>query len=88
MKKKIVVALATIVAIVLFLCAIAFVVFGIASYKGFSISEGQVLITDKGSYLIIMDNSPIEMSNQSKNQEIFEGLTNGDKILIVHNNHI
>lgn len=84
MKKKIVVALATIVAIVLFLFAIAFVVFGIASYKGFSVSEGQVLITDKGSYLIIMDNSPIEMSNQSKNQEIFEGLTNGDKILIVH----
>lgn len=84
MKKKIVVALATIVAIVLFLFAIAFVVFGIASYKGFSISEGQVLITDKGSYMIIIDNSPIVMSNQSKNEEIFKGLTNGDKILIVH----
>ena len=84
MKKKIVVALATIVAIVLFLFAIAFVVFGIASYKGFSVSEGQVLITDKGSYVIIIDNSPIVMSNQSKNEEIFEGLTNGDKILIVH----
>ena len=84
MKKKIVVALATIVAIMLFLFAITFVVFGIASYKGFSISEGQVLITDKGSYMIIIDNSPIVMSNQSKNEEIFEGLTNGDKILIVH----
>lgn len=84
MKKKIVVALATIVAIVLFLFAIAFVVFGIASYKGFSISEGQVLITDKGSYMIIIDNSPIEISNQSKNEKMFESLTNGDKILIVH----
>ena len=84
MKKKIVVALATIVAIVLFLFAIAFVVFGIASYKGFSISEGQVLITDKGSYMIIIDNSPIVMSNQSKNEKMFESLTNGDKILIVH----
>lgn len=84
MKRKILVILATIVAILLLLFAICFVVFGIASYKGFSISEGQVLITDKGSYMIIIDNSPIVMSNQSKNEEIFEGLTNGDKILIVH----
>lgn len=84
MKRKILVILATIVAILLLLFAICFVVFSIASYKGFSISEGQVLITDKGSYMIIIDNSPIVMSNQSKNEEIFEGLTNGDKILIVH----
>ena len=84
MKKKILVAFATVVAVVLFLCAIAFVVFGIAAYNGYSISEGQFLITDKGSYMIIMDNSPIKMKNCSKNEELFDGLTNGDKILIVH----
>lgn len=84
MKKKIIVILSTILAILLLLFAICFVGFGIASFNGYSISEGRVLITDTGSYMIIMDNSPIEMSNQSKNEEIFKGLTSGDKILIVH----
>ena len=84
MKKKIIVILSTILAILLLLFAICFVGFGIASFNGYSISEGRVLITDTGSYMIIMDNSPIEMSNQSKNEEIFKGLTSCDKILIVH----
>ena len=84
MKKKILVVFATILAIILLFLAIGFVVFGIASYKGFSVSKGRVLITDTGSYMIIMDNSPIVMSNRSKNEKIFEGLTNGDEIMIVH----
>lgn len=84
MKKKILVALATILAIILIIVAIGFVVLGIASYKGLSVSKGQFLITDQGSYMIIMDSSPIVMRNCSKNKEIFAGLTNGDNILIVH----
>lgn len=85
MKKKILVVLATIFAIVLLLFAIGFVALGIASFKGYSVSEGRVLVTDNGSYMIIdKNNSPIVMSNQSKNEKIFEGLTNGDEILIVH----
>lgn len=85
MKKKILVIFATILAIILLLFAICLVGFGIASFKGYGISEGRVLITDNGSYMIIMDSSPIVMSNQSKNENIFEGLTNGDEIMIVHN---
>lgn len=84
MKKKILIALATIVAIILLLFAICIVGLGIASFKGYSVSEGRVLITDTGSYMIIIDNSPIVMSNRSKNEKIFEGLTNGDEIMIVH----
>ncbi len=84
MKKKILVILSTIVAILLLLFAICFIAFGIASFKGYSVSEGRVLITQNNLYMIIMDNSPIVMSNQSKNEKIFEGLTNGDEILIVH----
>lgn len=84
MKKKILVVLATIVALVLLLFAICFIALGIASFKGYSVSKGRVLITDNNSHMIIIDNSPIVMSNQSKNEKIFEGLTNGDEIMIVH----
>lgn len=84
MKKKIIVILSTILAILLLLFAICFIAFGIASFKGYSVSTGQVLITDNNSHMIIIDNSPIVMSNQSKNEKIFAGLTNGDEIMIVH----
>ncbi len=84
MKRKILVILATIVAILLLLFAICFVVFGIASFKGYGVMEGKVLVTNTGYMIIDDDNSPIEMSNQSKNEKMFEGLANGDKILIVH----
>ncbi|MBQ3524522.1 MAG: hypothetical protein IJA43_08735 [Clostridia bacterium] len=84
MKRKILVILATIVAILLLLFAICFVVFGIASFKGYGVMEGKVLVTNTGYMIIDDDNSPIEMSNQSENEEIFKGLTSGDKILIVH----
>lgn len=84
MKKKILVVFATILSILLLLFAICFVVFGIASFKGYGVMEGKVLVTNTGYMIIDDDNSPIEMSNQSKNEEIFKGLTSGDKILIVH----
>ena len=84
MKKKILVVFATILSILLLLFAICFVVFGIASFKGYGVMEGKVLVTNTGYMIIDNDNSPIEMSNQSKNEKMFEGLTNGDKILIVH----
>lgn len=84
MKRKILVILATIVAILLLLFAICFVVFGIASFKGYGVMEGKVLVTNTSYMIIDNDNSPIEMSNQSENEEIFKGLTSGDKILIVH----
>ena len=84
MKRKILVMLSTIVAILLLLFAICFVVFGIASFKGYGVMEGKVLVTNTGYMIIDDDNSPITMSNQSENEEIFKGLTSGDKILIVH----
>ena len=84
MKKKILVVFATILSILLLLFAICFVVFGIASFKGYGVMEGKVLVTNTGYMIIDDDNSPIEMSNQSENEEIFKGLTSGDKILIVH----
>ncbi len=85
MKKKLIIVICIICSIFLLLVATVFIGLGVATLKGYSIMQGRVLITDNGSYMIIDDdNSPIEMSNQSKNEEIFADLTNGDEILIVH----
>ena len=83
MKKKAIVILSTILAIILLIVAIAFVCLGIALYKGYGIIEGQFLVTNDGYMIIDKNNSPIVMSNQSKNEKIFEDLTNGDKIIAV-----
>ena len=80
MKKKTVFLIALIaVAAVMFVTA---VVHGSVRY-GFL--EGRVLITDDGSYLIILaDYSPIRMSDQSKNGGLFSGLQTGDSIRVLH----
>ncbi len=83
MKKKTIVILSTILAIILLIVAIAFVCLGIALYKGYGIIEGQFLVTNDGYMIVDKNNSPIVMSNQSKNEKIFEDLTNGDKIIAV-----
>ena len=83
MKKKVIVTLSTILAIILLIVAVAFVGLGIALYKGYGIIEGQFLVTNDGYMIIDKNNSPIVMSNQSKNEKIFENLSNGDKIVAV-----
>ncbi len=47
-----------------------------------SISVGRILICDNGSYMLIKDNSPIVLS--SENDELFDGLSTGDKVSVVH----
>lgn len=85
MKKKIILAVCIIFAVFLLLVAIVFAGLGIALYNGYGFTEGRVLIADNGSYMIIDEGGgPIVMSNQSKNEEIFADLTNGDEILIVN----
>lgn len=83
MNKKVIVVLSTVLAIILLIVAIAFVGLGIALYKGYGILEGQFLVTNDGYMIIDKNNSPIVMSNQTNNEEIFENLTNGDKIVAV-----
>lgn len=83
MKKKVIVTLSTILAIILLIVAVAFVGLGIALYKGYGVIEGQFLVTNDGYMIIDKNNSPIVMSNQSKNEKIFEDLTNGDKFVAV-----
>lgn len=85
MKKKLILVVCIIFSVFLLLVATVFVGLGIALYNGYSFTEGRVLVADNGSYMIIDENgSPIVISNQSKNEDIFADLTNGDEILIVH----
>lgn len=76
MKKKILVTCAVIVCIL---------IVGIFVFAGMGISfhTGRYLASDNGSHMIIMDNSPIVMSDR-ENENMFKNLTDGDKILIFH----
>lgn len=74
--------------IVIIILAVAAMVFGtmlwFVNKKSLSMSVGRVLITQNGTYMLIDGNSPIVMSNRLKNDKLFEGLENGDKIWVLH----
>ena len=76
MKKKILVAVSVII------CIIAIGVFVLAG-KGFSASVGLFLKTDNGN-MIILDNSPIVMSDHTGKENAFDKYESGDKIFIIH----
>ena len=56
----------------------------ICANKGLSISTGRFYLSENGDYMLIDDDTAIIMSNQSSNDALFNTLTNGDKILVVH----
>jgi len=74
--------------IVIIIFTVAAMVFGtmlwFVNKKSLSMSVGRVLITQNGTYMLIDGNSPIVMSNRLKNDKLFEGLENGDKIWVLH----
>lgn len=76
MKKRILIVLSVVI------CICAITVFIIAG-KGISPSTGYYLETEK-SHMVILDNSPVVMSNLPGNDDIFEKYQNGDRILILH----
>lgn len=76
MKKRVLIALAVLVCITI----IAVFIF---SGIGLSSHTGLYLRADNGSHLVIMDNSPIVMSDRADN-DMFANLTDGDRILFVH----
>ncbi len=54
------------------------------SHKSLSMTVGNVLITQNGTYMLIDGNSPIAMSNPLKNDKLFEKLESGDKVWVLH----
>ncbi len=84
MKKTSIKILCVILAVFLLIAAVFVIGMGILTAKGYGITEGRVLITAHGSYMLIDENnSPIEISNRS-DKDIFQGLSSGDEILVLH----
>ena len=53
------------------------------SANDLGMSVGRCLET-KGGYMLVDGNSPISMADRSKDQDLFEGLSSGDRILVIH----
>ncbi len=77
MKKKIGIG----VCIAIFLLLVIGVVWCFS--KNLTISTARCIVT-KQNCMMVLDNSPIGMSNRSWDKEHFEDLDTGDKILVVH----
>ena len=52
--------------------------------KGLGLSVGRYLGADDGKDFLVVDRTPIQMSDRSKKQELFDGLETGDRILVIH----
>ena len=77
MKKKIGIGL--VIAVLLLLIAVGVWFFG----RNLSFSTARCIVTQQ-KCMMVLDNSPIGMSNLSGNEKLFEDLDTGDKILVLH----
>ncbi len=59
------------------------VVVGFLAIKGMGLSYGLYLEAKNDSSMMVVDNSPIRMSDSS-DRDIFDGLESGDRILVIH----
>ena len=78
MKKIIKLSLKTIGIFLLLLV----ILLGFLIYRGAGITIGRCLLAKNESYILVDDNSPIEMSTNRSN--MFKNLSTGDKILVIH----
>ncbi len=82
-KRKWFKVMGIVVGILLF-CAVGVVALGaILSLKGYGISTGRFYTNDFGIYLVD-EGEAMLMSDQSKKQNVFENLSVGDLLLVVH----
>ena len=56
---------------------------GVMISKGLGCSVGRYLPTENGTSMLVVDNSPIVMSDRT-NRNLFRNLNVGDKILVIH----
>ena len=55
-----------------------------ASRRSLSLSVGHCLVGDNGSCMLVVANSPIQLSDRTRNGPLPGGLSTGDKILVLH----
>ncbi len=51
--------------------------------KGYGVSAGRYLEAKNGTAMLVLDNSPIQMSNRT-DKDLFDKLDIGDKIIVIH----
>ena len=56
---------------------------GFLAIKGYGISQGRYLESKNGQPILILDNSPMTMSNRTE-KDLFDNYDVGDKILVIH----
>ena len=78
MKKRILL-IGSLSLVLLFVLAVLFM-----AKSSFGISKGTYLLSDHGASLIVIDNSPVSMHSQRDKDDLFEDLSDGDKVLILH----
>lgn len=83
MKKKILMVVGTVIGIVLSLMTVIVISAYIMVQQGYGITVGRYLDSSGGA-MLIDDNSPITMSAKNGKQQMFDGLTTGDKIFVIH----
>ncbi len=80
MKKKNLIPVCIVLALILL--AVGAILYMNANSLGFLVGR---YLSANGSHMLILDNSPIVMSNRTDNEAMFSGLSDGDKILVLHN---
>ena len=65
--------------VLLFVLAVLFM-----AKNSLGISTGTYILSDHGASLIVIEDSPVSMHSQRENTDLFEKLSNGDRVLILH----
>lgn len=81
MKKKILISVCLILAILIFLSVSS--VFLINRYS-LSVSQGLYLSANDNTPMMIQMNSPIKLNNLTNNENLFDNFSDGDEILVIH----
>ncbi len=84
-SKKWLLPTCIVLGIIIFLVVSFFIFAFVMTEKGYGMSVGRALYAKDGSCMIVVDeNSPIRMSDRSDGGNLFDGISTGDKILVIH----
>ena len=83
--NKIKIIIISAAALVLLSAASFFIFLAVMNDRGYGMSVGRALYTKDGSCMIVVDEtSPIIMLDRSIKGELFDGISTGDEILVIH----
>ena len=77
-------AIFVLICIVLSLFLLTVAALGFLTARGYSLSVGRLLRCDNETNILVVDQSPICMSDRSKTQSLFENCQTGDLLFVLH----